>query len=75
MPRNDKRKRLPYAVNGLLDEGLMANAEALRALVPILERELDRQEHDRRIGRAVHEIHKNDKALREIKSIQQEGRD
>lgn len=76
MPRNDKRKRLPYAVNGLLDEGLMANADSLHALEPLIEgRKLDQLDQQVRITRVVNNIYKNDRALREIKSIQQQGKD
>jgi hypothetical protein len=67
-----KRKRLPYAATGLLDEALMANAEALRALAPLLEgTRMDALDLAVRIGRAVHAIHTNDRAIREIAAIQE----
>ncbi len=76
MPAKERRKKMPYAIGGLLDEAICANSSALHALEPLLEdKKIDPADQNRRIGRAVHEIHVNDRALHEIKSIQQEGKE
>jgi hypothetical protein len=67
-----KRRRLPYAANGLLDEARMANADALQALGPLIEgKKLDALDQAMRITRVVHAIHTNDRVLREIETIQE----
>jgi len=67
------RSRITWlAVNGLLDEARMANAEALRALGPLIEgKKLDALDLAVRIGRAVHAIHTNDRVLTEIERVQE----
>jgi hypothetical protein len=65
-----KRKPLPYAAGYLLDQALMAIAEARRQLKPLLEK--SDIETVARTGRALDEINQAGNHLHEIKNSQGE---
>ena len=65
-----KRRPLPYAACGLIDEALMALSEARRYIKPLLDK--GDLETVARTGKALDELNKACAALTEIKSIQPE---
>jgi hypothetical protein len=63
-----RRKPLPYAATWMVDQSIMADTEALRALKPIVSDErMTNLEMLRRVGMAIGEIHEAIDYLREIK--------
>lgn len=65
-----KRRPLPYAAQMLVDQALMENADAMRALLPLVRGEaLSPEEKMRLVAEAVHRLHESTAALREARLI------
>jgi len=70
-----RRKPLPYAAAQLIDAALMANSDAVRALMPVVRGEgLSREELYRRLAEAIHAIHESTEALREARAANVNGK-
>ena len=70
-----RRKPLPYAAVQLIDAALMANTDAVRALMPVVRGEgLSREELYRRLAEAIHCIHESTDALREARAANANGK-
>ena len=68
-----RRKPLPYASVELIDKALMANADAVRALLPLVRGTiLDPAEKMGKLGEVIHQIHESTSYLKEAKAIQPE---
>lgn len=65
-----KRKPLPYAAAQLIDDALMANAEAQRALRTVVDKQTTQPELYRLLAKAVIELNKSSAALKEARNIE-----
>jgi hypothetical protein len=64
-----RRKPLPYAASQLVDEALMQNSDAVRALMPLINgKELSPEEHMRLLAKAIHHLHESTLALKEARA-------
>lgn len=66
-----KRKPLPYSASQAIDQALMANSQAVRALIPLVRGEsLSAEERMRRLAEAVHQVHESTLALMSIRVME-----
>ena len=70
MTRKARRKPLPYVAGQLVDQAIMENSDAIRALLPLVRgEELSPEEHMRLLAEAVHRIYSSTLALKEARTV------
>jgi hypothetical protein len=69
-----RRRPLPYAASQLVDQALMENSDAIRALLPLVRGEnVSPEERMRLLAEAIHRIHESTAALREARQVNGQG--
>ena len=60
------RKKLPYHAGQLVDDAIMASAEARRMLIDLLKKPSNQEEKFRLIGLILHEVTEIERSLKDI---------